>query len=494
MKIFTASQIRDWDLFTISNKPIAAIDLMEKAATACYRWIKENLAPGKVFVVFCGNGNNGGDGLAIARMLLNDGQQVEIFILKGDKKSDCAINLERLFSLKIAVHEIAVQHDLPAIKQDQIVIDALFGTGLNKPLQGIAQQLSQHINDSAATIISVDMPSGLFTDQSSVGNSIIQANHTLSFQCNKLAFLFPENSEYTGEIHVLNIGLLQQYYKNTESIFATIDKQLIQSIYKPRKPFTHKYSYGHALLYAGSKTMMGAALLSARACLRSGAGLVTVHTCEALMPVIQTALPEAITSASNEFEQVRQKKAAIGIGPGLEMNDSNSKRLQQLISQWDGPLVVDAAALALLHPLQESLAQRQSSPAILTPHSGEFEKLFGKSSNDFERMKTALSKAAQLNCYIILKGKNSLIACPDGYAFFNTTGNSGMATAGSGDVLTGIITGLLAQGYTALQACQLGVYLHGVAGDLAALKFSPEAMIAGDITEQLGQAYKTISN
>ncbi|MBL0359067.1 MAG: bifunctional ADP-dependent NAD(P)H-hydrate dehydratase/NAD(P)H-hydrate epimerase [Chitinophagaceae bacterium] len=330
------------------------------------------------------------------------------FVLKTDKRSaDCAINLERLHSLNAPVNEISNENDLTGILKEDIVIDALVGTGLNKPLQGIAQLLVQHINDSAASIISIDMPSGLFADSSSIGNTIVQATYTLSFQCSKLAFLFSENSEYTGEIHVLNIGLLQQYYKSTESIFATIDKQLIQSIYKPRKPFAHKYSHGHALLYAGSKTMMGAALLSAKACLRSGAGLVTVHTSEALMPVIQTAIPEAISSAENDFELITKKKAAIGIGPGLEINDANSKLLQQVIKDWDGPLVIDAAGLSLLQPLVESLSNRQINPAILTPHTGEFEKLFGKSNTDFERMRTALRKAAQSTVILSSKEKTA---------------------------------------------------------------------------------------
>jgi len=494
MKIFSASQVREWDRFTISHTPISSIELMEKAAAACYRWIKENLPPSKQFMVFCGNGNNGGDGLAIARMLLQDNQQINIYILKADKRSaDCSINLERLTALNIPVHEIESANDLPGISTDSIVIDALFGTGLNKPLQQVTQQLVQHINNLAATIISIDLPSGLYADASSVGNTVVQATYTLSFQRNKLAFMFAENSAYTGEIHLLNIGLLQEYDENTNSLFATIDPQLIRAIYKPRKQFTHKYSFGHALLYAGSKKMMGAALLSAKACLRSGAGLVTVHTDEALMPIIQTALPEAIATAENDFAILSKKKAAIGIGPGIEATEANSTLLLKLINDWDAPLLIDATALALLKPLIFRLSQRKKNPAVLTPHTGEFENLFSKCANDFERMQSAVKNAMQFNCYIILKGKNSLVACPDGNAYFNTTGNSGMATAGSGDVLTGILTGLLAQGYTQKDACLLGVYLHGLAGDIAAEKFSPEAMIAGDITAQLGEAFKLIS-
>jgi NAD(P)H-hydrate epimerase len=343
-----------------------------------------------------------------------------------------------------------------------------------------------------AAIISIDIPSGLLADGSSQGQAIITATYTLSFECNKLAFMFAENADYMGNVHLLSIGLHQQYYLDTESSFATIDQQLVRTIYKPRQQFTHKYSFGHALLYAGSKNMMGAAVLCAKACLRCGAGLVTVHTDEPQMPIIQTALPEAIASAENDIAILTKKKAAIGIGPGLAINESNAALLLKLIDSWDGPLVIDASALGLLQPHLLRLSQRKKNTSILTPHTGEFEKLFGKASSDFERMQLALQKAAQLNSYIILKGKNSLVACPDGKAYFNTTGNSGMATAGSGDVLTGILTGLLAQGYTAEHACMLGVYLHGLAGDFAAVKFSQEAMIAGDITEQLGEAYQSL--
>lgn len=493
MKIFSAAQVREWDQYTISHEPVDSIDLMERAAKTCHRWIMENIEPGKNFIVCCGNGNNGGDGLALARMLINDQQQVQVCMLKAEKRSaDCESNLQRLKALNVPVQEIASENDFPLLSNNDLLVDALFGTGLNKPLEGIAAQLVQHINQAAAAVISIDLPSGLFADNTSLGNTVVKATDTLSFQSYKLAFMLAENAAFTGNLHLLNIRLHSGYQDETETVFATIDRELIHSIYKPRKQFTHKYSFGHALLYAGSKNMMGAAILCAKACLRSGAGLVTLHSTEALMPVIQTALPEAIASAEDRFEILSQKKMAIGIGPGLEPTETNSTLLLQLINTWDNPLVIDATALNLLQPLSFRLSQRKKNPAILTPHTGEFEKVFGKAANDVERLQTALRKAVQLNCYIILKGKNSLVACPDGKGYFNTTGNSGMATAGSGDVLTGILTGLLAQGYNAQEACLLGVYLHGLAGDIAATKYSEEAMLAGDITEQLGAAYRAL--
>jgi hydroxyethylthiazole kinase-like uncharacterized protein yjeF len=271
-----------------------------------------------------------------------------------------------------------------------------------------------------------------------------------------------------------------------------IDAALIHTIYKPRDESSNKYNFGHALLFAGSKDMMGAAILCAKAVLRSGAGLVTVYTEERTESIIQIAVPEAITSTEKDFHTITYKKNAIGIGPGLEASTANSLLLKELIEKWDNPLVIDATALSLLKEYTSLLKERKQYPAILTPHTGEFEKLFGKTNDDTDRIRLAITKAVQLNCFIILKGPSTLVACPDGSNFFNSTGNAGMATAGSGDVLTGILTGLSAQGYSPLNTCLLGTYLHGLAGDIAATKLSEEAMLSGDIIENLGAAFELI--
>ena len=306
MKIFSAGQIREWDQYTIANEPISSLDLMERAATACFNWIKANCDLTKTFTILCGNGNNGGDGLAIARMLHVKRLAVNVFILKADQLTeDHVINLNRLNALEVQAGEIATEKDFPEIAAGSIVVDALFGTGLNRPLQGLSENLVQHINTSNAEVISIDVPSGLFTDATSQGNTIVKATHTLSFQTGKLAFMFAENEDHTGNIHLLDIGLDPEFYK-----FATIGKELICSIYKPRKKFTHKYSYGHALLYAGSNNMMGAAILCAKVCLKSGAGLVTVHT-NGNTSIIQTALPEALTATGDDFVILTKKKAAV---------------------------------------------------------------------------------------------------------------------------------------------------------------------------------------
>jgi len=493
MKIFSAAQVRQWDAYTIAHEPIRSIDLMERAATACVNWIENHSEAAGYYYIFCGTGNNGGDGLAIARMLLLTGKAVNIFILEGQKRSaDFSENLNRLELPATGLLRI-IDTDYPEIPGNAIVIDALFGSGLSGAVEGVAAGLVNYINQSSKNIIAIDVPSGLFADGTVGENVIIEATHTLSFQVPKLAFFLSENSKYTGIVHLLDIGLHPDFYHDTPALFNSIDQYMISSIYKPRNEFSHKYNFGHALLYAGNKNMMGAAILCAKSCLRSGAGLVTVFTEDGTQPVIQTAIPEAITSTENNFETLSKKKSAIGIGPGLAVDDSNKKGLLHIILTYPAPLVIDATALQLLSTDTAIIKKRISNPAVLTPHTGEFEKLFGTSTSDFERMNTALQQSKELGCYIVLKGHYTLVACPDGSAFFNTTGNAGMATAGSGDTLTGILTGLLAQGYNQKDACLLGVYLHGMAGDIAAEKMTQEAMIAGDIIDCIGEAFKKIS-
>ena len=493
MKIFTATQIRAWDKCTIKKEGISSIELMDRAATASFEWIKQNIPLTKHFHIFCGTGNNGGDGLVIARLLKMAQAEVIVFILDNKKhSSDFNINLLRLSDLQIEMIYFKAEKDFPTIDEDAVIIDALFGTGLDRPLKSIAAALVNYINQTHVPVISIDMPSGLAADGTLQGGSIIKATNTLSFEVNKLAFFLPENAVYTGAIQIISIGLNKNFYDETASNFETIDEHLIAKIYIRRNAFAHKYNFGHALIYAGSKNMMGAAILCSKACLRSGAGLVTIQVSRDCEGIINVAIPEAITSSTSKKENSWLKKAAIGIGPGMEINSSNKLLLKKILTDWDGPLVIDASALQLLITLSNLLPTRKNHPAILTPHQGEFEKLFGKTISDLETLQLATKKSAELNCFIILKGHNTLISCPDGHHYFNTTGNAGMATAGSGDALTGLLTGLLAQGYTEKNACILGVYLHGLAGDIAAEKMSQEAMIASDITVNLGEAFKQI--
>lgn len=494
MKIFSAEQIRAWDAFTIKEEPINGIDLMERAAGACADWIRKNIATSPNIMVLCGPGNNGGDGLAIARLLHKAKFKVSVYLVESTNSSEAfGVNLRRLKTLKVDVVTLRVAADFPTVSKNTVLIDALFGTGVNRPLKNLAAQLVHFINKQNATVISIDMPSGLPADNCVDDGAIVKATHTLSFETYKLTFLLPQNAVYTGSIHLLSIGLSKKYYENTSAAFIKTDEQLISRIYKPRNQFAHKYTFGHAFLYAGSKNMMGAAVLCSKACIRSGAGLVTIHVepdCEA---IIHISLPEAITSSEKDASKTWIKKSAIAIGPGLEKSDGNTQLLNKLLVDWQGPLVVDATALSLLNPLLTKLPLRKTTDLIITPHTGEFEQLFGKTGNDLERLQLAIQKAHSLGCYIILKGHYTFIACPEEPHYFNTTGNAGMATAGTGDTLTGIICGLLSQGYAARDAAILGVYLHGLAGDIAADKISQEALIASDLIDNIGAAFLEIS-
>ena len=500
MKILSAEQIRSWDQYTIEHEPISSINLMERAAGKCVEWIEENNYFERSFSVFCGKGNNGGDGLAIARMLAAKRWPVTVYILEFGHKGteDFQINLARLHQYpEVDIRFIQTEENFHPLTKNDVVIDALYGSGLNRGIEGVTAKLIDHINDAGCEIISVDIPSGLFVDRSSVGNAIIKANYTLSFQCYKLAFLQPENAEYTGEVIILDIGLQQPFYNNMQSPFELTDDIFINSIHKPRKRFSHKGNFGHALLVAGSYGKIGAAVLCAKACLRSGTGLLSCHIPECGYDIMQTSIPEAMvmtdfnSSYVTRIEDDLTKYESIGIGPGIGTNAETKMLLREIFDTYRSPLVLDADALNILSG-QKDLLNMIPSGSILTPHPKEFERLFGGSTNDFDRIQLALKRSMDLNVVIILKGHYSLIVSPDGKAFFNTTGNPGMATGGSGDVLTGILTGLLAQGYSNIETALLGVYIHGLAGDLAVKEGSMESLIAGDIIEYLGKAFARI--
>jgi NAD(P)H-hydrate epimerase len=488
MKIFSAEEIRLWDQYTMQHEPVTSIDLMERAATSCVGWLETNGYSENPFVVFCGKGNNGGDGLAIARLLAVRKCPVRIFILEFGHKgtTDFQINLARLHEHpEVDIRFIQTEKNFHEFNEGEIIIDALYGSGLNRGLEGVTAKLVEHINNSGCEIISVDIPSGLFVDKSSRGNTIIKANHTLSFQCYKPAFLVAENAEYIGEVHILVIGLHPDFYKSTFTLYELIDDSIIHPIYKPRNRFAHKGNFGHALLIAGSYGKIGAAVLSAKACMRSGVGLLSCHIPKCGYEILQTAIPEAMvmtdfnSSFNTKVEDDLSKYEAIGIGPGIGTASETKILLKGIFKSYTHPVVIDADALNIMST-QNDLLKLIPAGSILTPHPKEFERLFGPTSNDFERIQLALQKAKELNVVIVLKGHHSLITA-NNKGFFNSTGNAGMATAGSGDVLTGILTGLLAQGYSSEHAAILGVYLHGLAGDIASEKSSMEAMLARDI-------------
>jgi ADP-dependent NAD(P)H-hydrate dehydratase / NAD(P)H-hydrate epimerase len=500
IKILDSEQIRKCDQYTIENEPIRSIDLMERAARKCFEVIRRRIKKQQPVKVFCGPGNNGGDGLAIARMLGGTGQPTQVFILDiGSPSEDFRVNEKRLANVRNTnVYKLGKDDALPSIGKDDLVIDALFGSGLSRPLEGFPGRLVEHINDSGALVIAIDFPSGLFCEDNK-GNDprrIIRADHTLTFQVPKLAFLFPENDAFAGQWEVLDIGLHPQAIEAAETRYFILDAADIRSFYRPRGRFSHKGTYGHALLVAGSKGKTGAAVLGARAGLRSGPGLLTVYAPQCANHVIQTTVPEAMYLPDAHEEYVSGIPdigpfAAIGAGPGLGTDPQTQNALKLLIQQSSRPLVLDADALNILAENPTWLAFLPKG-TILTPHPGEFQRLVGKASDSFERLQMAREFAFRFQVVLVLKGAFSMIVSPDGRIWFNPSGNPGMATGGSGDVLTGMILGWLAQGYSPLESAMAGVFIHGVAGDIAASRKGFEGLIAGDIIQHIPKANKVV--
>ncbi|MEO7313638.1 MAG: NAD(P)H-hydrate dehydratase [Ginsengibacter sp.] len=495
MKIFSAPQIKAWDACTIQQEEIHSIDLMERAAITCFNWITQHFELDSSFIIFCGRGNNGGDGIAIARLLHEHNYKVEVFVAGLSRGSnDFEKNLCRFREISNNIVFLNKEEAFPPLK-NEIVIDALFGTGLNKRPAGIYPFLIDYINEKAKTIISIDVPSGMYIDNTSLGNKIIKSNFTLTFQNEKLAFLMPENAGYNEYIKMLDIKLSAEYEENEKSLYELVDGPFVKKIYKSRKAFTHKGNYGHACLIAGSYGMMGAAVLGATACIRSGVGKMTCFIPKTGYDILQVSIPEAMckTFGKKHLKKIKDdfNFDVLAIGPGIGMASSLKELLKSIFKKFKKPMVIDADALNVLSQ-NPSLYKKIPEGSILTPHPKEFERLFGKTPSDFHTIELALKKAAEFRIYIVLKGHHTFIATPSGKGYFNSTGNAGMASGGSGDVLTGIIAGLLAQKYHSLQACLLGVYLHGLAGDLASRSLTQEAMKAGDIIDYLPEAYKEI--
>ncbi|BAV06244.1 NAD(P)H-hydrate epimerase [Filimonas lacunae] len=490
MKLLSAQQIQQWDAYTIASLSISSTDLMETAAKACCNWLIQQAPEQQTIRIFCGKGNNGGDGLAIARLLLEKGIHSEVYILEQGSAGtpDFQTNLQRLHKLSTAIHYIQDSSFFPVIHSTDILIDALYGSGLNRPLQGLPQQLVTHMNNSPATICAIDVPSGMYIQGSSKGNTIIQASHTLTFQSLKLCFMLAENAAFCGNVQVLHIGLNSQFPETVTTSWEVTTTAAIAQLYQPRNAFSHKGSFGHALLVAGSHGKTGAAVLAARACLRSGIGLLTVHVPDSGYTIIQSSVPEAMCITTLQQSDAG-KYACIGAGPGMGTEQTAVQLLDSLL-QWnaDKPLVLDADALNIISTHPEWLS-RLPAGSVLTPHPKEFDRLFGPhNNNEYERLEKALAITMQWPLVIVLKGHHTLVAS-EGKGYFNTTGNAGMATGGSGDVLTGIITSLLSQYKNGLTAARLGVYLHGLAADLSLDLQSEESLLPSDIIRNMGKAF-----
>ncbi len=499
MKILNAAQIKELDTFTIENEPIESIKLMERAATAFVRWFTEKFRKEQKVVLFCGSGNNGADGLAIARMLLQKMFEVEIYHVTSSSKTtspNFQINEEQLSHLGV-ITPIATLKDIPNLTNDIVLIDALFGSGINKPLEGIYTDVIAAINTANATVVAVDMPSGLYMDTQNESSTIVKADYTISFQVPKLAFMLPQHQEYVGDWYILYIGLSRAFIEEAKTTYYYSDENLIRNLIQKRSKFSHKGNYGKALIVAGSYGMMGAAVICAKGCLRSGTGLVKAYVPEAGFFILQNDLPEVIVLTDPNAEIITTlpdltEFSAIGIGPGLGEHKETVAAFEKLLNTTKLPLVIDASALNILSK-NKALLDKIPVNSILTPHFVEFERLFGKVENDYERLEKTKAFCKQQHVYMVLKGAHSAIVNPEGIVYFNSTGNPGMAKAGSGDVLTGIITGLLAQGYSSQDASLLGVFLHGYAGDAAARKLSQQSMLASDIVDGITYFFKDFS-
>lgn len=498
MKILSIEQVRRADRYTIDNEPISSVDLMERAGVALTEWLYDKISSDSKVYIFCGKGNNGGDGLVIARLLSERGFVPSVYIVQHTQHSspDCEENYRRLLEQgRVPVSFISSDDDFPEVNDHKsVVVDALFGSGLTRPLSGLMRRLVEYLNKISAIHVAVDLPTGLYADMPLQHDDIVfHADYTLTFQLPKLAFFFPENERYVGMWHILDIGLSTKFIETEPAYNFMTTAAMVKPLLHRRYKFGHKGTYGHALLVAGTSTMTGAAILSARACLRSGVGLLTVHLPQRAALPMQVSLPEAMVDYDESehcITDVRHldRYDAVAVGPGLGRDDATATALKRIIQGATQPLVLDADALNILSE-NKTWIPFLPHKTIITPHLKEFERLVGPCNNSFERLERQRELAMKNNIVVVLKGAYTSVMMPNGACFFNTTGNAGMSTAGSGDVLTGIIVALLAQRYTPEEAAVLAVFLHGLAGDLAAETYGMESMLSGDIIAQLGRAF-----
>lgn len=495
MQILDAASIRAWDEYTIQHEPVSSLELMERAAKACVTWLMENGFSQKSFTVFCGKGNNGGDGLVIARLLAITHHDVQVRILEFGNRGteDFQANLSRLHETKVDISFISSEESVHPVEPGRVIIDALFGSGLNKPVSGLSAAIVAEMNRSGNDIISIDIPSGMYVDKDSDGSAIVRATATLSFQCYKRAFLAARNGPYIGRLSILDIGLHPGFFTQHPYGDRWVNMDWIKQIFKHRLPFSHKGNYGYGALLAGSEGMMGAAVLAASACLHAGAGKLTCLVPSVGYTVLQSTVPEAMCRISGDrfLEHLPDLSpfTAIAIGPGLSVNNTVANVIRTALEQYKKPVVIDADGLNNL-ALHIDLLALIPPGSILTPHPKEFDRLFGESPDEFERWEKARTKANETGLVIVLKGRYSFIAVPGGPSFYNETGNAGMAKGGSGDVLTGIILALLCQGYGAAQAAALGTWLAGRAADIAVMDNAYESFLPSDTIRCLGKAFR----
>ena len=502
-KIFSGIQMRQLDEATLKEKKISSLELMERAATAVVEHIIARWKTDTSFLVMAGPGNNGGDALAVARMLAEKGYGVKTYLFNPQKKlsDNTEANKARILKTEgVDFHEITAQFEPPQTSPDTIIIDGLFGTGLNKPLAGGYASLVKYLNDTGCAIVSIDMPSGLFTEDNTynIKGHIIRAALTLTFQYLKLSLILPDTSEFAGNVEILDIGLSDKKAEELDTPYYILEREDVIPLLKPRDRFSHKGAFGHALLVAGKHGMMGAALLCAKACMRSGIGKVTCHVPNDCVNIMQVGIPEAILSIDEDGKCFTQSVPtdnfnSLAIGPGLGTAHETAVAFIEQVRRARIPVVIDADGLNILAD-HKGWIQQVPADTILTPHLGEMARLGTSDNSPYSSLAEAREMAKRHCVYIILKGHYTAICMPDGRTIFNATGNSGMATAGSGDVLTGIIASLLAQKYNPADTCMIATHIHGLAGDIAAANLGEESLMASDIIKYLPEAFKRIKN
>jgi len=498
MKILSKKQLDQLDTVTIKKENITIIDLMERAGKAIFELINERLKGSPVPIhVFCGLGNNGGDGLVVARYLVESGYNVTTYIVNfsNNRSEGFLKNFDRLKAIVTPwPNQIKSEKDFPKIPSTDIVIDAIFGLGLNRPMELWVKQLIQHLNNTQCFKIAVDVPSGVLSDQRPEDkNAVIYANSCLTFQVPKLVFFLPETAGYVQDLEILDIGLDKEFIHQIQSGIDLIGKQEVLPLYIPREKFGHKGTYGHSLLIGGSKGKIGSMVLASKACMRIGSGLTTAIIPECGYEVLQTSVPEVMVHENDSDDYIENFGAlgeitnAIGVGIGLGKHPKTAKAFKDFLKGNKEPIVVDADALNIISENVDFLELLPEN-SILTPHPKELERLIGSWKDDFDKIEKTKAFSNTNKCIVLIKGAHSIVVY-GGQLFVNNTGNPGMATAGSGDVLTGMLTGLLAQGYAPINAVIFGVYLHGRAGDLALQEFGYQALLASDIIEYIGKAY-----
>jgi len=516
MRILTAEAMREVDRAAIEDLGVPSLVLMENAAIGVVEALGQAFGDAESVAVFCGPGNNGGDGLAVARHLAVRGWEVRVFLITGGRElsGDAAVQLGICRKAELPILEVASGDGLPAALEAaaecDVVVDALFGTGLARPLEGLFAQAVETINSLPAPCVAVDLPSGLAGSQTRPIGPHVRADLTVTFAAPKVAHVFPPAADAVGEMVVTDLGipprLVEEIEEEAGDLHLLMGEELAELL-PEREPGTHKGDYGHALIAAGSPGKAGAAILAARAAVRAGAGLVTAAVPEPILQTVDLGSVESMTlglpagaagqiaeRAADVLLDAAEGKTALALGPGLGQEPATASAIRRIVLECPLPLVLDADGVNAFAGRAAELARRKAE-TILTPHPGELGRLLGISTSQIQedRLAAARGAAEETGAIVVLKGHLTLVASGTA-VFVNPTGNPGMATGGTGDVLTGLIAGLLAQGLDALDATLLAVYLHGLAGDLAASRLGEGALAAGDLIEILPAALEALKS